>query len=81
MQSNNLNNELEQYSSTAKGQASKGKSAAELAGYAAAGASLAMAGSADAAIIYSGVQNVTAQINPTAQATNGSFSAYNQPNY
>jgi hypothetical protein len=74
MQSKALNHKLDQYSAAARGQTARGKSVAELAGYAAAaGASLAMAGSADAAIIYSGVQNVIAQIDPTAQATGSTF--------
>lgn len=75
MQPNTLDAKLEQYSSTAKGQTPRAKSAADLVGYAAAaGASLAMAGSADAAIIYSGVQNITVQIDPSVQATTSSFS-------
>ena len=70
MQSNALNNKLEQYSSVAKSQAAHGKSVAELVGYAAAaGASLAMAGGADAAIIYTGVENVSVQISSVALAT------------
>lgn len=70
-----LQQKLEQYSTTIKGQTTTGYSAAEIAGYAAAaGAALAMAGTADAAIVYSGVQNISVQINPNATlATQSQF--------
>ncbi|MCX7098150.1 MAG: PEP-CTERM sorting domain-containing protein [Methylococcales bacterium] len=70
-QSPTLNQKLDQYSIAVGSQTVSGKSAAEWIGYAAAaGASLAMAGSAEAAIIYSGIQNITAEIDPTAQISN-----------
>jgi hypothetical protein len=75
MQSNkSLTDKLEHYSTTSRGQGVRGKSAAEWAGYAAAaGASLAMAGAADASIIYSGVRNITAQIDPSVQVPAADF--------
>lgn len=73
MQTETLTDKLDRYSTVAKSQTAHGKSVAELAGYAAAaGASLAMAGNADAAIIYSGIQNISVQIDPTVQATSNS---------
>lgn len=73
MQSNkSLADKLEHYSTTSCGQGVRSKSAAEWAGYAA-GASLAMAGAADASIIYSGVQNVSAQIDPSIQTSVPNF--------
>jgi len=49
---------------------SRGRSTAEIAGYAAAvGAGLALAGGADAGILYSGVQNISVSINPARQQT------------
>ncbi len=69
-----LQQKLEQYSTTARGQTTHSLSAAEIAGYAAAAAAaLTMAGAADAAIIYSGVQNISVQINPNAVATGNPF--------
>jgi hypothetical protein len=74
MQSNELNTLLAQYSNAAKGQTHR-YSAAELVGYAAAAsASLAMAGSADASIIYSGVQNITVQTMPIVLTTENAAS-------
>lgn len=65
-----LRNKLDNYGALAKSQVKRGKSGAELAGYAAAaGAALAMAGNAEATVIYSGIQNITAQIDPTVQFT------------
>lgn len=65
-----LQQKLEQYSTTTKGQTIHSLSAAEIAGYAAAAAAaLTMAGAADASIIYSGVQNISVAIDPTVQAT------------
>ena len=59
---------LDQYTRSSHGQS--GRSTVEIAGYAAAvGAGLALAGGAEAAIIYSGVQNVSIQIDPTWRAT------------
>lgn len=70
-----LQQKLERYSLTVKGQSSTGR-AAEIAGYAAAaGAAMAMAGVADAAIIYSGIQNISVVINPNAVATGNTFSS------
>ncbi len=70
---NNLNEQLNRYGLTAKAQINQGKSLGDYAGYAAAvGAGLALAGGADAAIIYSGVQNLTVQKNP---AVGGMLSA------
>lgn len=64
-----LNEQLARYSITAGGQIAQGRNLGAYAGYAAAvGAGLAMAGGADAAIIYSGVQNATLAVNPAAQA-------------
>lgn len=78
MQTNtSLTHKLEQYSNTDRGQNTRAKSATEWAGYAAAaGASLAMAGTADATIIYSGVQNITAQINPAATPVTSSSGVF-----
>jgi hypothetical protein len=65
-----LNEQLNRYATNARGQIAQGRGFGEYAGYAAAvGAGLALAGGADAAIIYSGVQNVSVQINPAWQAT------------
>lgn len=65
---------LDQYALTAKGQMAQGHSIARIAGYAAAaGASLAMAGTAEASIVYSGVQNLMVSIDPAAQATTNIF--------
>jgi hypothetical protein len=70
-----LQQQLEQYSLTVKGQTNRRRSAAEIAGYAAAaGAAMAMAGTADASIIYSGVRNISVQINPNAVATHNVLS-------
>lgn len=64
-----LQQRLEQYANTTHGQ--PGRSFNEIAGYAAAvGAGLAMAGGAEAGILYSGAQNLSVSINPAAQATN-----------
>jgi hypothetical protein len=53
------------------------RSKGEIAAYAAAvSAGLAMAGSADAAVIYSGVQNISVSIDPTLQTTAIGFSNY-----
>ena len=69
-ESKHLSDRLGQYSITAQGQIARGRSFGDIAGYAAAaGAGLVMAGGADAAIIYSGVQNVSVQIDPTLQGT------------
>jgi hypothetical protein len=66
-----------QYGVTARGQVTEGRTIGEIAGYAAAvGAGLAMAGNADASIIYSGVRNISVSIDPAAQATNNQFSHY-----
>ncbi|MDP2430662.1 MAG: PEP-CTERM sorting domain-containing protein [Pseudomonadota bacterium] len=75
-----LNEQLTRYGITAKGQIAQGRSLGEYAGYAAAvGAGLAMAGGADAAIIYSGVQNISLSLNPAAQAaTNSIFNVASQ---
>lgn len=68
-----LQQRLEQYANTSHGQ--PGRSFNEIAGYAAAvGAGLAMAGGAEAGILYSGAQNLSVSINPAAQATNQSLS-------
>jgi len=65
-----LNEQLARYGITAKAQIAQGRSFGDYAGYAAAvGAGLALAGGADAAIIYSGVQNVMFSINPALQVT------------
>lgn len=65
-----LTEQLNRYASTARGQMAQGKTLGDYAGYAAAvGAGLAMAGDAEAAIIYSGVQNLSVQINPARQQT------------
>ncbi len=65
-----LNEQLNRYATTARGQIAQGRGFGEYAGYAAAvGAGLALAGGADAAIIYSGVQNISVQLNPAWQAT------------
>lgn len=73
---------LDNYSALTRSQVKRAKSSAELAGYAAAaGAALAMAGNAEATVIYSGIQNITAQIDPSVQfnPTNstGSWNGYN----
>jgi hypothetical protein len=71
-----LEKKLDQYAVAAKGRITEGRSLAEIAGYAAAaGASLGLAGTADAAIIYSGVLNQSVMISPAAAstATNLSF--------
>ncbi len=74
----NLSTRLEQYESTTLGEAVRNHSVSEIAGFvAAAGAGLAMAGAADAAIIYSGVQNISVSINPAQQATSSSFLTMN----
>ena len=73
-----LQQKLEQYSTTARGQTTHSLSAAEIAGYAAAGAALTMAGAADAGIVYSGVQNISVQINPNAVATGNTFTTATQ---
>ncbi len=74
-----LQQKLEQYSTTAKGQTTHSLSAAEIAGYAAAAAAaLTMAGAADAGIVYSGVQNISVQINPNAVATGNPFQTFQQ---
>jgi hypothetical protein len=66
----NLTDRLDHYSTTAKGQVAKGPSMTQIAGYAsAAGAGLAMASAADAAIVYSGVQNIMVSLDPAVQAT------------
>jgi hypothetical protein len=71
----NLNTRLAQYDATARGEATRGRSIGEIAGFAAAaGAGLATAGAADAAIIYSGVQNISVAINPAKQAAALNFS-------
>ena len=63
-----LRAKLESYEAISRVEARSGKSAREIAGYAAAaGAALAMAGNADATVIYSGVQNLVAQIDPAHQ--------------
>ncbi|MDP2834322.1 MAG: PEP-CTERM sorting domain-containing protein [Pseudomonadota bacterium] len=69
-----LNEQLARYGITAKAQIAQGRSFGDYAGYAAAvGAGLALAGGADAAILYSGVQNVTVSSNPALQATMPGF--------
>jgi hypothetical protein len=66
-----LDARLGQYAITARGQIAKGRSLTQLAGFAtAAGASLAMAGAAEAAIVYSGVVDRMVSADPSAQATN-----------
>lgn len=70
-----LSTRLEGYSASAAAQTAGGRGLGEIAGYAAAaGAGLAMAGAADAAVVYSGVQNISVSGDPAAQATTGSFS-------
>lgn len=65
-----LNEQLAHYSITASGQITQGRNLGAYAGYAAAvGAGLAIAGGADASIIYSGVQNIAVAVNPALQAT------------
>lgn len=62
-----LNEQLNRYATTAHGQIGRGFSG--YAGYAAAvGAGLAMAGGADASILYSGVQNIAAATDPSWKA-------------
>ncbi len=64
--SHNIKRRLEQYATQAKGI----RRIHEIAGYTAAvGAGLAMAGGADAGIIYSGVQNISVHLDPAWQAT------------
>jgi len=59
---------------------SRGRSTAEIAGYAAAvGAGLALASGAEAGILYSGVQNREIQIDPSRQATTNNFSTSSMP--
>lgn len=65
--SGELRQRLNAYASLAHAGTLPSVSRIEWAGYAAAGAALAMAGNADAAVIYSGVRNITAQIDPTVQ--------------
>ncbi len=63
-----LNEQLDCYQAQARDQA--GKKLSDYAGYAAAmGAGLALAGGAEAGILYSGVQNISVQINPARQQT------------
>lgn len=70
-----LDKKLDQYAVTAQGRGGHGRSLTEIAGYAAAaGASLGMAGTADAAIIYSGVQNLMVTIPNTAASTAANLS-------
>lgn len=60
---NNLNGALERYSVTARGQ--QGRRFGDYAGFAAAvGAGMAMAGGAEATVIYSGVQNLSIALDP-----------------
>jgi hypothetical protein len=76
--SHSIEQRLEQYATQAKGI----RRIHEIAGYTAAvGAGLAMAGGADAGIIYSGVQNISVHLDPAWQATNDTQSgiATNQP--
>lgn len=64
-----LKEQLTRYGVTAKGQIAQGRGFGACAGYAAAvGAGMAMAGGADAAIVYSGVQNLSVHIDPAWQA-------------
>ena len=74
LQSAPLEQKLDHYSTTAKGQ-TKGRSlSSEIAGFAAAaGAGLAMAGTADAAIIYSGVLNIAVSMDHAAVASSATF--------
>lgn len=65
-----LAEKLSQYRLTLPSQPSQKSPADWLAYAAAASASVAMAGNAEAAIIYSGIQNVTAQIDPSVQSPN-----------
>jgi len=68
----NLIERLGRYGIAAQGQIAHGRSLGEITTYAAAaGAGLAMAGTADAAIHYSGILNTSIQINPAATASNG----------
>lgn len=71
----NIDERLAQYGVTAKGQLGEGRSMIEFAGYtAAAGVGLALAGNADATVIYSGVQNVSVSLDPTmATMTTSSY--------
>lgn len=63
-----LQQRLDQYTRSSHGQS--GRSTGEIAGYAAAvGAGLAMVGGAEAAILYSGVRNISVQIDPAWRAT------------
>ncbi len=69
---------LDHYGLAAQSHLQGDKSAVEWGAYAAAaGASLAMAGAADAAVIYSGVQNVSVAIDPAATAAGNTFASNN----
>ena len=73
---------IKHYAALAQSQVPKAMAGAERAGFAtAAGAALVMACSADAAIIYSGVQNLSVQIDPTAQAGGVNFGQYSQAGF
>lgn len=66
----NLQERLDRYGITARGQIGRGPSVGEVAAYAAAaGVGLVMAGGADAQIIYSGIRNLEFNIDPAAVAT------------
>ena len=70
----NLQERLDRYGITARGQIARGPSVGEIAGYAAAaGVGLVMAGGADAQIIYSGIRNLEFNINPAAVANARAF--------
>lgn len=72
---NDLTGRLDQYAIAAKGQITGGRGLGEIAGYAAAvGAGLAMAGAADASIIYSGLRNINVAINPNATSATSTTS-------
>lgn len=75
-----LEQRLLRYGVTAKGQIAQGRSLGEIAAYAAAvGAGLVVSGTADAGIIYSGVQNISVTIDHSAKPgkyAGGTFKNY-----
>jgi MYXO-CTERM domain-containing protein len=72
----NLQERLDRYGITARGQIGRGPTAGEIAGYAAAaGVGLVLAGGADAQVIYSGIQNLSLEITPGATAGGDNFAS------